>query len=247
VAWLGELRAAIAVGIGSRRAAEQLPKPVLAAGLAWLPLVGLGVGGIAALVATGVGWGRPRLAGVAGVLVLEAVAAGRPRRALAAALHALGRRGTRDQTLARLRSRPDVPAIVAALVMLGLKLGAGARLGPWRTIALLVAPMLARWSVVVQCHGGTPGNARGPAATLVGRARFREFGWASVTAIALTLALADGVGLAVVLAAALTTIGLRLKLNHRLAGLPGRLVAATGELVETVVLVILAGVAQLNR
>lgn len=245
--WADELGAAVAVGIGSRRAAERAAPPALAAGLAWLPLVGLGMGGVAAAVAAVVARWDPRLGGVAGVLVLEAITAGRPRRALAAAIHALARRGAADRTLARLRARPGAWATLAALLLLALELAAGARLGAWRTIALLVAPMLARWSVVVQCHGGTPGVARGPAAALVGRARFREFGWASTTAIGGTLALADGVGLAVVLATALTTIGLRLRLNHRLAGLPGRLVAATGTLVETVVLVSLAVVAQLNR
>jgi len=246
VGWADEVGAAVAVGIGSSRAAERWSPPVLAAGLAWLPLVGLGLGALAAAVATVVAWWEPRLAGVAGVLVLEAITAGRPRRALAAAIDALARRGDAEQTLARLRARPDAWATLAAFLLLVLALTAAARLGAWRTIALLVAPMLARWSVVVQCHGGTPGYARGPAAALVGRARSREFGWASVTAIGTTLALADGVGLAVVLAAALATIGLRLKLNHRLAGLPGRLVAATGALVETVVLVMLAVVAQLN-
>jgi adenosylcobinamide-GDP ribazoletransferase len=244
---VGELRGAVAVGAGVRRAAERLPRDVLAAGLAWLPVVGLGVGTVAALVAEAVGRAAPGLAGVAGVLVFEAIGGGRPRLALAATMAALGRRGAAGDVLRRLRARPGVLALGAALAALGIKLWAGAGLGGWRTIALLVAPMLGRWAVVVQCHGGSEVHARGPAAALIGRARFREFGFASVTAFAVTLALADGVGLAVVLAAALTTVGLRLNANHRLAGLTGRLLVATSELVETVVLVILAGFAQLNR
>ncbi|HJQ82477.1 MAG TPA: hypothetical protein VKA21_00260, partial [Candidatus Binatia bacterium] len=75
---------------------------------------------------------------------------------------------------------------------------------------------------------------------LVGRARFREFGAASVVALATTLALGEPIGLVLVLAASLTTIGLRVWAHRRLGALTGRLLSATRELVETAVLVTLA-------
>lgn len=106
-----------------------------------------------------------------------------------------------------------------------------------RAAALAFAPMLGAWAITVQCYGGPALHARGPAAALVGRGRFREFGWASLVALGVTLAAADAVGLVVVLAAAATTVGLRVYAHHRLGGLTGRLLAATRELVETVVLV----------
>jgi cobalamin synthase len=50
----------------------------------------------------------------------------------------------------------------------------------------------------------------------------------------------------VALVAALTTVGLRVYAHHRLGGLTGRLLGATQALVETVVLVVLALLAQLK-
>ena len=84
------------------------------------------------------------------------------------------------------------------------------------------------------------------AAALVGRARFREFGWASVTALGMTLAVGEPIGLVIVLAASLATVGMRIGAYRRLGGLTGRLLAATRELVETVVLVTLGVLAQLK-
>src|SRR5205814_206882 len=91
-----------------------------------------------------------------------------------------------------------------------------------------------------------PPPASGPAAALVGRARFREFGWASVTALGMTLAVGEPIGLVIVLAASLATVGMRVGAYRRLGGLTGRLLAATRELVETVVLVTLGVLAQLK-
>jgi cobalamin synthase len=115
---------------------------------------------------------------------------------------------------------------------------------PARTTALLFAPLLGAWSVTVQCYGGAPTQARGPAAALVGRARFREFGWASLVALGVVLTVADAIGLVLVVSAALATIGLRLYAHHRVGGLTGRLLAATREIVETLVLVALAVLAR---
>jgi cobalamin synthase len=115
---------------------------------------------------------------------------------------------------------------------------------PSRTVALLVAPMLGAWAIVVQCYGGVP-DADGPTA-LVGRARFREFGWASVTALGVTLALGDAVGLVLILVAAAATVALRVHAYRRLGGLTRRLLAATRALVETVVLGTLGALARLS-
>jgi adenosylcobinamide-GDP ribazoletransferase len=99
-------------------------------------------------------------------------------------------------------------------------------------------------AIVVQCYGGVPQYARGPAARIIGRARFREFGAASVVALGVALAVGEPIGLVVVVAAALTTVGLRVHAHRRIGGMTGRLLGASRELVETVLLVtlgILAG------
>ena len=214
-----ELRAAVgSLTVFGRSDARARPQ-TLAAALAFYPAVGLLLG----LVASGVAWavdqGCPGFAGAAGVLVLAALSGARVSRALAAA-GALGLSTAGLAFAAKLWSVTGLPA-------------------PARTAALLLAPMLGRWAIAVQCYGGMPAAASGPAA-LAGRARFREFGIASVTAFAVTLAVADAAGLLVLVAAALATVALRVY-GYRGAGrMTERLLAATAELVETVVMVAFA-------
>jgi hypothetical protein len=212
-----ELRGAVAVGSAWRGAAADVTPAVRAAGLAWLPAVGVALGAAAAAIAGAIAPRWPAAAGVAGVAVLEALG-GRP--------FAVGR--------------------APGIALLALRAWAGAGLGAWRTVGLVVAPMLGRWAVVVQCYGGAPQAGDAGWSAPVGRAHFREFGWASVVAFGLAMTLADGVGLAVVVVAALATVGLRVAAHRRPDRPPGRLVAATGELVETGVLVLLRGFAQLK-
>jgi len=186
-----------------------------AAALAFYPAVGLLVGAVASAVAAAL---DPReLAGAAGVVVILALTAGRTSRALAHG--SLG--------------------VIAAAAAVASKLCAVTTLPPpARTAALCLAPMLGRWAIVVQCYGGVP--AAGEPASLVARARFREFGWASLTAFAVTLAVADAAGLVVLVVAALTTVALRVVAHRRLGGLTDGLATATGEIVETAVLLAFA-------
>jgi hypothetical protein len=136
---------------------------------------------------------------------------------------------------------------LALAVAAGEWLALGALAPPARSIALCVAPMLARWARVVQCYGGAPGPAATGLAALAGRARFREFGLASVTALGLTLLLLDAVGLAVVVGCALVTLGIRLVAYRTRGGIDDRTLAASGALVELGALVLLAGIAVLLR
>jgi adenosylcobinamide-GDP ribazoletransferase len=134
----------------------------------------------------------------------------------------------------------------AATAVLVRAVAASVLPAPARTTALLLAPMLGAWAVVVGCYGGAPIQASGIAAALVGRARFREFAWASVTALGTTLAVGEPIGLVVVLAASLATVGARVCAYRRLGGLTEQLLAASRELVETVVLITLGVLAQLK-
>jgi adenosylcobinamide-GDP ribazoletransferase len=242
-----EVRGAVGLLTAFRAAARDVPPAALAGGVAFFPVVGLACGGLAAAAAGLLASAGVPCAAAAGVVVLEAVTGARPRRSLAAATALLGR-GDRPVVLARLRGRPGVPGWALAAGLLAVKLGAALALPrPAWTPAFLLAPMLGAWAVAVQCHGGTPAHARGPAAALVGRARFEEFGWASVTAFAAAFGLAELMGLVVVVVAAATTLGLRLYGHRRLGGLTGRLLGATRELVETAVLVVLALASYSNR
>jgi len=241
-----ELAAAVGCLTALARARAGVPREALAAGLVFYPVVGLLLGGASALAARAVSDRGPLVAAVASVLTLEVLTAGRPRHALAVAAGALSRRGDAAAVLERLRSVPGPRGVAAAAVALGLKVWSVAAIPPaGRATALCLAPMLGRWAMVVLCYGGTPQNARGPAAAQLGRARFREFGGASLVALGVTLSVADGVGLVLVLVAAVVTVLARVHLHRRLGGLTGRLVSAVGELVETVVLLALGVLARI--
>jgi hypothetical protein len=167
--------------------------------LAWYPLVGLGLGALAAAVSRALPDGA---AGPLGVMVL-AVLAGR----------------TDGAALAGVVGR----AVIAAFLPPGAL-----------AAALLLAPMLGAWAVTVQSYrGGRAGGERGR------RAGFREFGWASVTAFGVTLAIGDLVGLIVVVVAALVTTAVRV-VAHRGPGWRRQLLGASREAVETTTFVVLA-------
>ena len=181
------------------------------AALAWLPAVGLATGLLAAGAASVAGRVGPVAAALAGVAVLVALDG---------------------------RVRPGRRAWLVAAVV---EVGAASRMTPGaRTPALLVAPMLARWACVVQCYGGTARPGADGLAALVGRARFREFAVASVTALGAVLVLLDAVGLAVAVASALVTVGVRTAVYRSGRGFGDGAMHATSALVETGVLVLLA-------
>jgi cobalamin synthase len=112
---------------------------------------------------------------------------------------------------------------------------------PARLLPLALAPVLGRWSVVVQCYGGKPAPGE-PPSSLVGRARFREFGWASVTAIGAALGCADALGLLVVVTVAAATVGLRVLAYRRAGGLTRADLECTDAVAEALVLAVLAAV-----
>ncbi len=206
-----ELAVAVALAVGGTRGVADRAVADRVAALAWLPALGAAVGLVAALAVWGVGiFAPPWLAAASGVVVLRAAGAE-------------SERGWR--------------ALFVGLAQCAAVLAVAP---PARGIALVLAAMLGRWASVVQCYGGVglPGT-RGIAA-LAGRARFREFAIASVTALGATLAALDAVGLGVAVACALLTVGLRLVAYRRRGGIDDGIMNATSALVETSALVLLA-------
>jgi cobalamin synthase len=115
-----------------------------------------------------------------------------------------------------------------------------------RTVVLVLAAALGRWAVVVQCYGGRPASGA-DASPLVGRARFREFGIASVTAIGGALVALDAIGLLSVVTSALVTVALRTLAYRRSGGLGVDALDWTETVVEATTLVVVAVVATLLR
>lgn len=125
---------------------------------------------------------------------------------------------------------------VLALASTGDELGAP---------ALLLAPTLGRWAPVVLAHGARPVGGPPDAPLLVGRVAFREFGWSSVLAFGFAMSVADALGLVAVVGAALLATGMRLWAYRRHGMVSSDVLAASIEVVETTVLVLLGFVAWL--
>lgn len=205
-----EARAAIAAV--TRPSAGGLPLTVRTRALAWWPLVALLHGAAAVLVASAVARSAPAAAGVVGVLTLELLGGGRR----------LGR------------------SALVGVALRSVELWATTRLpSAGQTAALLLGPLLGRWAEVVQCHGVRPAPAVG-AETLIGRAGFREFGAASLTALGVTMTVGRGLGVLIAVAAAMLVLAIRVAVVRRRAGMTPAALVASGASVEALPFVVLA-------
>jgi cobalamin synthase len=107
-----------------------------------------------------------------------------------------------------------------------------------RGAALLFAPLLARWAMVVIATGAR--DAQVPARKFNPGITFREFALTSVFTLAIVLALAEAAGVLLIVAVAAVSLAVRLS-AHRWAGgitWPGLLAAA--QAIEVVVVVLCA-------
>jgi len=224
---MGELRAAALYLTGTP--AARLDAACLARGGAFFPLLGLALGAAVA----------------APVLALEPLLPPAALAAIALVLLWLASRGTLPRALARLAGRAGGAVLAGLLLVKGVALatlGGGAL-----AFALVLAATAGRWAYVVQAYGSlaAPGDAL--AATLVREMKFREFGVASVSAMAATLVLSNAMGVLLLLAVATVTIGLRVLVHRRSGGVTETSLAAGAEVAESVALVVCALLVALAR
>ena len=135
---------------GLRGVGRDLPREAQVGGLVFYPLAGAAIGGLAAAAAALASpLGRLPAAAVA-IGMLAGASGGQTLRSLARAGSGAGGRPARAVL---------VGAVVALKVWAAWRIPDGAR-----SVALVLAAMLGRWAVVVQCYGGTPvPRAEGPA------------------------------------------------------------------------------------
>ncbi|RDS85253.1 adenosylcobinamide-GDP ribazoletransferase [Dyella psychrodurans] len=208
--------------------------------LAWYPLVGLLLGMLLAVL----GWllrDSPSL--LSSVLVVLAWVV------LTGALHLdgladsadawVGGLGDREKTLAIMKDPRSGPAGVVALVLVVLlKVTAITSLGTFQWLALLLAPLLARASLIALFLTTPYVRSRG-----LGAALTNASGRACAVSLAITAglcALAKWRG-ALALLVAVLVFGLwRHACQRRLGGFTGDTAGALAEMVETAVLVVLA-------
>ncbi|MGH7923714.1 MAG: adenosylcobinamide-GDP ribazoletransferase [Candidatus Binatus sp.] len=109
-----------------------------------------------------------------------------------------------------------------------------------RAGAIVMAMTLSRWANIPIGYGLKPLEHWGLGIPYEGGISFREFAVSSVVALGLTLGLYQNVGLAVIVALALTVLAMRLVLSRRMGGASGYMLAGGCALVEVVTFAVLA-------
>jgi cobalamin synthase len=105
---------------------------------------------------------------------------------------------------------------------------------------LVMATMLSRWAMVPIGYGLRPLERWGLGVPYEGPIRFREFSVSSAIALGLTMGLYENVGLAVIVALALTILAMRLMLSRRLSGAAGYALAGSMAVCELIVFATMA-------
>jgi cobalamin synthase len=137
-------------------------------------------------------------------------------------------------------------AIAALLILAGETLALAALASPpARARALVLAMLLSRWVIVPIGYGLKPLEQTGLGIPYFGGITFFEFGISSVIALSAAMGLYDVVGLAAIVAVALTILGLRLLLSRRLGGVGGNALAASAALCELVTLAVLSAISRI--
>jgi adenosylcobinamide-GDP ribazoletransferase len=152
----------------------------------------------------------------------------------------LGAKGGRENALkAMADSRTGIFGLLAVVVVIAFKLRAVELITEERWQALLLAPLLGRWAMVVLAYGSESAREG------LGQMMVQHVGgWNLFFATAITLisvsALSGRTGLWIALWISLLTAGSRSYFHRRLGGLTGDTFGAVGELSETLALVFFA-------
>jgi len=178
----------------------------------------------------------PLVGAVVLVALWEAVSAGPAVRAYQPAATAgaqIARRGDGARETTTLTRLLLVAILVAKVTLLAIYVTG-------RPAALLFAPLLARWAMVVLAVGVR--DAAAPSRKLNASITFREFALTSVLTCAVVFTVADAFGILLVVGVAALTLVLRLWYHHRSRGADWRRLLASAELVELLVVAIAGAV-----
>lgn len=110
----------------------------------------------------------------------------------------------------------------------------------YRSLALLLGPMLSRWAYVVMAYCSRPARTGELGAMLVRGTQFREFALASVFSLVIVFALVEILGLVIFVPVASVILAFTLYCHRRLGGVTGDSIGALGEIVETTVFCLFA-------
>jgi cobalamin synthase len=142
----------------------------------------------------------------------------------------------------RTTSRTGGFLAMAALVL--TKVAGLALQGNTRSAAVLFAPLLARWAMIVIATGAR--DACAPKRKFNPGIAFREFALTSVLSFAFVLSVGEAFGVLLTVCVAALTLGVRLLSHHWVGGVSWRLLQAAAQGIETFVVVLCTPLANLH-
>ena len=216
---------------------------IVAASFRWFPLVGFFLGAIFAFEDRLLLMVFPPLLGSVLVILTMVVVTGAVHLdALADTADALGAGRNRDRALEILRdSRVGSFGAAAICFSLALKIFAlGSLHGPYRILALFVAPGLSRWAMVAVAAGVQYLRPEGGAGATLLQRDTSSMMVASVIAAALVIVTFSPRALVSAALAIAVVLAARWFYRQWLGGVTGDLIGACGEVVEIAVLVLFA-------
>jgi adenosylcobinamide-GDP ribazoletransferase len=208
--------------------------------MVFFPIVGLLLGIVLAIFDTAIGTALgPVSRSLATLMVAAGLSLGLANRGLADTVEVV-RRGTRPASTGLTRIGP-LGAIVS-IAAFAFEVWCFARIADnsGRAAAIVMAIMLSRWAIVPLGYGLKSLEHWGLGVPYEGGISFREFAVSSVVALGLTMGLYRNIGLAVIVALALTVLAIRLVLSARMKGASGYMLAGGCALVEIVTFALLA-------
>jgi cobalamin synthase len=222
----------------SRRDATRLAGSSL-----FYPLIGLALGLVCLVVDSLAGKLLSGLPRAMLVLLTWLVLTGAGQaRAWARICTALAAGRNRERTLAIVTGdgRVGVAGMAAALATFLVQLRCLLAIETLRVQALLFAPMLACWSIVVLAHGSRAARADGRQVKYASEVGFREFALTSVFAFGILFSTSAAVGVLVGVSAAATIVGVRLLSHWWVGGVSASLTRAAAEITFTLTLAVFA-------
>jgi adenosylcobinamide-GDP ribazoletransferase len=152
----------------------------------------------------------------------------------------LGAGGDRDRILSIMDdSHTGTFGLIAIVLVLFLKINALESLDVDRWRALLAAPILGRWAMVLLAYRSKAAKA-GLGSNLIDHLRTKHFLLATLLTLLLVAAIFRGNGIVMMAWVAVFTIASKHYFKRRLGGVTGDTFGAVGELSETSVMVLLA-------
>jgi adenosylcobinamide-GDP ribazoletransferase len=205
----------------------------------FFPLVGFLLGAILActnwLLASYV---PPEFLGALLVTLLVLLTRGLHLDGLADTFDGLGAGGDREHVLGVMDdSRTGAFGVLAIVLVIAFKLRAITFMRDGRWQALLMAPVLGRWAMVLlgyQARSAREGLGR----TVVEHMRGRHFLAATVMSLTVIWFVSGGPGLGIALVVCIFSLGCKSYLHRRIGGVTGDTFGAAGELSETLALLL---------